>query len=396
MAKVVTHERQSGSDFRPRGRGTRARGCLVVQRLGQPRDPAGARSSCSIAAAVAGLGVFWFKAAADSLRESKHPAADHRCWSSARAARNRADGARRRASARVRNSLCDESEAVAGAAADSGRRMRIPPSFRPAPSLAWTAHERGHLDIEPCDRDSVATCSRELPAEPDDGSRPCPPGLRRTGRARRISRGSASWDTILSPWAIWPRHATRFAARSPRPSHLRPRRLRRRRNLRHGARRSDPARARRRRRMASAEPVRRRIRGPQRDALAAGRRRLRSRAEGRLRDHRDRRGRRGQSARPRRSSSATTTAPPRSCRTARSSARTATPHIRSASSAAPGSSSSLARRSWAPARMRCSAISTWSRSRRSPTSSRWWTRTAGWRSRACARWRAPRSRACVS
>jgi hypothetical protein len=26
-----------------------------------------------IAAAVAGLGVFWFRAAADSLRESKHP-----------------------------------------------------------------------------------------------------------------------------------------------------------------------------------------------------------------------------------------------------------------------------------------------------------------------------------
>ena len=73
---------------------------------------------------------------------------------------------------------------------------------------------------------------------------------------------------------------------------------------------------------------------------------------------------------------------PNASRTARSSRR-ARPTIRSRSCAAPASSASSPRRSAST----CLPTSTSSRSRRSPTSCRCSTRTARWRSPACARWR---------
>ena len=81
---------------------------------------------------------------------------------------------------------------------------------------------------------------------------------------------------------------------------LRPRRLRRRRDLRDHAGRSDPARARRRRRLAPAEPLRGGVRRLGRHDLAARRRGLRAPAHGRLRHHRGRGGRGREGTRARR------------------------------------------------------------------------------------------------
>ena len=124
---------------------------------------------------------------------------------------------------------------------------------------------------------------------------------------------------------------------------LRPRRLRRRRHRRHHARRPPAARARRRRRLAPAEPLRRGLRRPRRDARAARRRGLRSRPHRRLRHHRRRRGRRRASARPRGDRHRPSPAG-RELPTARSSPR-GRPTIRSPSSAEPASCTSSARRS---------------------------------------------------
>ena len=143
-----------------------------------------------------------------------------------------------------------------------------------------------------------------------------------------------------------------------------------------------PARARRERRLAPAEPLRRglRRRGPDDRAPRGGGRS--ARADGRLRDHGRRGGRAGEGARPRRDRHRPPPARARRCPTARSwrRGRRAT---RSPSSAGPASPTSCSARS-APT---STGTSTSSRSPRSPTSSRCSTRTA--RSRA----RAPRARA---
>ena len=265
------------------------------------------------------------------------------------------------------------------------------PSARPR-SLA--AHARRHLD------------TRRLPARRPGGARPRARNLRADGRRARPAR-------LLRPAGGAPLPRRRAAAARPLPARrhggrvradprrgragppdLRPRRLRRRRHRRHHARRPPPARARRRRRLAPAEPLRRGLRRPQRDARPARRRGLRARPHRRLRDHGRRRGGRGEGARSRRHRHRPSPA-------GRDAARL--PDRRHPPVRVPVPRALRHRRRLQARARRCSAssprfrgaTSTSSRSRRSPTSSRSSTRTGRSRSPGCAPSRAPRSPGCA-
>ena len=164
-----------------------------------------------------------------------------------------------------------------------------------------------------------------------------------------------------------------------RDEDLRPRRLRRRRDLRDDARGAPAARARRRGRLAPTEPLRGGLRRRRRDARPPGRRGLRARRHGRLRDHGRRGGRRGEGCRARgrrhRPPPARGRAPglpDRRDATVVVSVPRALRHRRRLQA--------RARRCSGRATNGSSGTSTSSRSRRSPTSSRWSTRTARSRS----------------
>ena len=211
-------------------------------------------------------------------------------------------------------------------------------------------------------------------------------------------RPARSWRanclvTIRSCSATWPAPSRRSSRRSPAASDLRARRLRRGRDLRHGTRGPHPARARRRRQLAPAEPLRGGLRPPARDPGAARRRGLRARADRRLRRDRGRGDRRGAGSRL----EVVVTDHHRPGETLPDCPVVATrpSEYPFPSSAGPASSTSSARLCSAAATRPSRGTSTWSRSRRSRTSCRSWTRTARSRSPACAPSRGRRSRACA-
>ena len=183
-----------------------------------------------------------------------------------------------------------------------------------------------------------------------------------------------------------------------RRADLRPRRLRRRRHLRDRACRDRAARARRQRRVASPEPVRRGLRPGRRDGRAAGGRGRSPARHGRLRHHGRRRGGPRRASWGWTSSSPITTGRPTCCPTC---TRVCTRPVRVPVPRAVRNRRGVQARPGAAraSRARCgrarAATSTWSPSRRSPTSFPSATRTAASCARACAGCGARRSRACA-
>ena len=163
--------------------------------------------------------------------------------------------------------------------------------FCPTSSVPSWAHALRKLAARTlCSWCGASACGRPR-GHRADCVRPRPARLRRPCRGARLSRRSAAGARSLRAR----RHARRGRGdrrrRRSRCAHLRPRRLRRGRDLRDRARGSAPARAGRGRRMASAVAVRRGLRPQRRHADAACWRRVRLRAHRRLRHHGRRRGR---------------------------------------------------------------------------------------------------------
>ena len=168
---------------------------------------------------------------------------------------------------------------------------------RPGTSVRWIAHARRPLDDRPLPSGRGCTARRGARGERGDGLGPDSARLHRRGRGARVPRRRAA---AARPAAAR-RHGRRRRA-DPRRNrgrhpHLRARGLRRRRHLRHCAGGAHAALARRRRRVAPAEPLRGGLRRLARDPRTTGRRRLRPRAHGGLRHHGRRGGRRGDGAR---------------------------------------------------------------------------------------------------
>ena len=134
----------------------------------------------------------------------------------------------------------------------------------------------------------------------NDRSRPRPARVRDAGGGEGVPRGRAAGPRPVPARRHGRRGGDDQGRDRRREADLRPRRLRRRRHLCDGARRPHPARARSRRRLASAEPLRGRLRPAARDARAPRRRGLRADPDRGLRRDRRRGGRRGAAARPRR------------------------------------------------------------------------------------------------
>ena len=293
-----------------------------------------------------------------------------------------------------------------GRASPSGRAAYRRLSMREA---TWT--------IKPCDPRQAAALARELDVSETTASVLVRRGYADPAAARTFLAGEPpGHDPFLLGDMAAACERIR-AAVSTRHADLRPRRLRRRRHLRDRARRPRAPRARRRRRLAPAQPLRGRLRRLERDARPAGRERVSASCSpstaGSPRSTRSPR----RKPRVSKSSSPTTIARATSFPTARSS-RLDRRTTRSPSSAAPASSTSSPRRCSAsgleaspakpatPGRETGSpsaplatsgspVTSTWSRSRRSPTSSRSSTRTGRLRSPACAVWQQPRDPACA-
>ncbi len=265
------------------------------------------------------------------------------------------------------------------------RGVTTGPARCPTRSLRLSC-DRGHLDAQSVPPPKGRGARAGALDQRDDGKRSRPARVRRPREGGGLPRCDAHLARSCAPRRHGEGVREHPGGNRGRAADLRPRRLRRGRHLRDGARAPRAARARCRCRLAPTESLRRGLRRRRGHARATRRGGLRPRPDGRLRHHSRRRGRAGEVARPRRGRDRPpSTRRPATRLSSRGAAAVRLPvqgavRHRGGIQALPGAAR-IRRELW-------SHISISSRSRPSPMSCRSSTRTEGLPRQGCVAWHA--------